>query len=70
MAQPGFFDFEQRCDQLSSKRDPLVALDQTIDWELFRPILERVRDKDRKNNSDLPQEKWTVGFVSYTVCCS
>ena len=51
MAQPGFFDFEQRCDQLSSKRDPLVALDQTIDWELFRPILERVRDKDRKNNS-------------------
>ena len=51
MTQPGFFDFEQRCDQLSAKRDPLVALDQAIDWEQFRPILDRVRDKARKNNS-------------------
>ena len=40
MAQPGFFDFQQRCDQLSSKRDPLVALDQAINWEQFRPTLE------------------------------
>jgi len=51
MAQPGFFDFEQRCDQLGSKRDPLVALDAAIDWQRFRPVLERVRDKDRKNHS-------------------
>ena len=50
MAQPGFFDFQQRCDQLSSKRDPLVALDQAINWEQFRPTLEQVRDKPRKNN--------------------
>jgi len=51
MTQPGFFDFEQRCDQLADKRDPLVALDKAIDWEQFRPTLELVRDKDRKNNS-------------------
>jgi IS5 family transposase len=51
MAQPGFFDFEQRCDQLADKRDPLVALEKAIDWQRFRPVLERVRDKDRKNNS-------------------
>ena len=51
MSQPGFYDFEQRCDQLCSKRDPLVALDEAIDWESFRPNLQRVRDKARKNHS-------------------
>ena len=51
MTQPGFFDFEQRCDQLADQRDPLVALDRAIDWERFRPTLEQLRDKDRKNNS-------------------
>ena len=47
----GFFDFEQRCDQLHKLGDPLERLSEAIDWGSFRPILRKVREKDRKNKS-------------------
>ena len=51
MSQPGFFDFEERCARLHAAGNPLSRLDATIDFEAFRPTLERVRQKDRLNAS-------------------
>ena len=47
----GFFDFEERCEQLNKLGDPLERLREVIDWGEFRAILRKVREKDRKDNS-------------------
>lgn len=49
--QPGFFDLENRHDQLEALGDPLPKLNQIVDWEGFRALLERIRQKDRKSNA-------------------
>ena len=51
MSQAGFFDFEQRLDQLNTHGNPLQTLEEAIDFEAFRPILKRVRQKRRKSNA-------------------
>jgi IS5 family transposase len=51
MHQPGFFDFQNRVDDLNAAGNPLVELNRLIDWERFRPTLGLVREKERKNNS-------------------
>ncbi len=51
MSQAGFFDFEERCEQVGRIKSPLRRLNQTVDWQQFRPILQRVREKNRKDNS-------------------
>lgn len=47
--QPGFFDLESRHQQLEELGDPLVKLSELVDWDGFRPLLSRVREKDRKS---------------------
>ena len=49
MTQLGFFDFDIRLDRIDKAGDPLVKLNATVDWELFRPTLEKAREKDRKS---------------------
>jgi len=39
--QIGFWDVERRLAELSAEGDPLETLSQTVDFEVFRPILER-----------------------------
>src|ERR1700710_759948 len=39
--QPGFFDVDERLAELSAKGDHLEALNRLIDFELFRPELDR-----------------------------
>ena len=41
VAQPGFFDLEDRLARLSAKGDELERLSAVVDFELFRPELER-----------------------------
>lgn len=48
--QPSFFDLEDRYKKLD-ERDPLTLLKKTVPWEEFRPSLEAIRQKERKNNS-------------------
>lgn len=38
----GFFDEHFRLEKLTAKEDPLAKLDEIIEWEAFRPILESV----------------------------
>jgi len=47
--QNSFFDLANRYASLSEAGDPLERLNAVIDWELFRPILERIDSKERKS---------------------
>jgi len=51
--QPTFFDFQNRCEDLQEMQpaQTLVRLEEFIDWEIFRPQLETIRNKERKNAS-------------------
>lgn len=51
MGQTGFWDIEERQQNLGKKKDLLLKLNELISWDLFRPILEESRKKDRKNNA-------------------
>ena len=45
--QRGFWDFEQRLEELSAEGDPLEKLAATVDFEMFRPILLRALRRGR-----------------------
>ena len=51
MKQLGLLDWENRYARIDKGGDPLVKLSRVIDWEGFRPVLMRVREKERKSNS-------------------
>lgn len=51
MIQPGLFDLHERMEKIDKNGDPLVKLNQAVNWDLFRPALEKVRDKNRKTNA-------------------
>lgn len=42
------FDEEFRLEKLTAQKDPLVKLDERIDFELFRPLLEEALNKESK----------------------
>ena len=48
MKQIGLFDEEKRLDKLSELGDSLEKLNGVINWERFRPILDRGMEKMRK----------------------
>lgn len=47
----GLFATEERLDKISRQGDPLEQLDTVIDWELFRPIFDKMRNKNKMVNS-------------------
>lgn len=47
--QPSFFDEADRLAKLTKLKDPLEALKQHIEFEIFRPQLEAVFNKERKS---------------------
>ena len=49
--QLGFFDIAERTAKLTQMGDPLVGLKEQIDWEAFRPDLNRLHEKKRKSNA-------------------
>jgi len=53
----GFFDEEYRMEKLTLCNDPLINLNEKIDWEQFRPILEESLVKeDRGIGGSLPYD--------------
>ena len=50
MMQTGLFDWQRRFEQLDNC-DPLVKLNEIVDFEQFRDTLEMIRDKERKSNA-------------------
>ena len=51
MMHTGLFDWQTRFEQLDNGGDPLVKLNQIINWEQFRSPLETIRDIERKSNA-------------------
>jgi IS5 family transposase len=51
MKQLGFLDFDTRLQRIDKAGDPLSKLNQAIDWEMFRPLLEKARRKKKKSNA-------------------
>lgn len=51
MNDMGLFDEDFRLKKLAEKGDPLAKLDKVIDWELFRPLLDKVLEIQEKNPS-------------------
>jgi IS5 family transposase len=51
MMQTGLFDWQTRFEQLNHGGDPLVKLNEVVNWDLFRNDLQQIRDKDRKSNA-------------------
>lgn len=47
----GFFDFETRLGRIDKAGDPLVKINETIDWEVFRPLIENARKKEKKSDA-------------------
>jgi IS5 family transposase len=51
MAQPGFFDLDNRYESISKLSDTLKVLDQSIRWETFRPEPSKALRKFKKSNA-------------------
>lgn len=49
MKQLGFLDFDIRLQRIDKAGDPLTKINDTIDWEIFRPILEQARKKEKRS---------------------
>jgi transposase, IS5 family len=54
MTQISLLDHSDYLDHLSKHKDPLEKLEQSINWNAFRPILDRFLKKVRKSNAGQP----------------
>lgn len=57
-----FFDEEFRLTKLSTKNDPLEKLNKYIDWELFRPEINKVFEKEPKGKGGRPPYDYVMMF--------
>jgi transposase, IS5 family len=62
MEQQGFFDTDTRLQQLSELGDPLERLNETIDWQLFRPALNKIFKKEAKGPGGRPPFDYVMMF--------
>ena len=60
--QHGFFDEENRLIKLTKKKDPLVKLSKMIDWEIFRPVIEKAMRKADKGIGGRPPYDYIMMF--------
>ena len=49
--QSSFFDIDDRHALLEKLGDPLPKLQRCVDWEQFRPLLQKVHEKQRKSKA-------------------
>ena len=52
--QPCFWDTEDRLKEISAKGDPLETLAEAVDFERFRPILEKAAGRPRSPKGGRP----------------
>ena len=62
MEQQGFYDTDTRLQQLSELGDLLERLNETINWELFRPALNRIFKKEAKGPGGRPPFDYVLMF--------
>jgi IS5 family transposase len=62
MSQIGLFDVENRLLELSALGDPLEKLDAAINWNQFKPLLNKAFRKERKSNAGRPPFDYVMMF--------
>jgi IS5 family transposase len=62
MSQIGLFDVENKLAQLSAMGDPLEKLDKAINWNHFKPLLNKAFRKERKSNAGRPPYDYVMMF--------
>jgi IS5 family transposase len=60
--QLGFFDLQDRYEQLSAAGDPLERLNEIVPWNKFRTTLNRLMQKARKSNAGRPPYDYVLMF--------
>jgi transposase, IS5 family len=58
----GLFDEEYRLEKLANKKDPLLRLKEQICWKIFRPILDKVFEKEPKGKGGRPPFDYVLMF--------
>jgi transposase, IS5 family len=61
-SQIGLFDVENKLTQLSAMGDPLEKLNNAINWNLFKPVLNKAFRKERKSNAGRPPYDYVMMF--------
>lgn len=67
MKQLGLFDWENRYARIDKGGDPLVKLNEVIEWKSFRPVLMKVREKERKSNAGARPYDVVLMFKSLVI---
>ena len=67
MKQLGLFDWENRYARIDKGGDPLVKLNEVIEWKSFRPVLMKVREKERKSNAGAKPYDVVLMFKSLVI---
>lgn len=62
MSQIGLFDVENKLAQLSAMGDPLEKLDKAVNWNLFKPVLNKAFCKERRSNAGRPPFDYVMMF--------
>ena len=60
--QRGLFDEQFRLEKLENKGDPLVAINEIINWEIFMPILKKAFRKQAKGPGGRPPYDYLMMF--------
>jgi hypothetical protein len=65
---PGLFDEQFQLERLTQLKDPLVKLEQYIDWKIFAPILDIVFSKpENHSNAGRPPFDRVSRFASVSI---
>jgi hypothetical protein len=67
MKQLGLFDWENRYARIDKGGDPLVKLNEVIEWKSFRSVLMKVREKERKSNAGAKPHDVVLMFKSLVI---
>lgn len=62
MGQIGLFDVENRLAELSEMGDPLEKLDKAVNWNRFKPVIDKAFRKERKSNAGRPPYEYVLMF--------
>ncbi|MBN1307587.1 MAG: transposase [Chitinispirillaceae bacterium] len=62
MGQIGLFDVENRLSEISEMGDSLEKLDKAINWNRFKPVIDKAFRKKRKSNAGRPPYEYILMF--------
>ena len=62
MGQIGLFDVENKLTELSAMGDPLEKLNKVMNWNRFKPVIDKAFRKERKSNAGRPPYDYILMF--------